>query len=54
MKVFHRETELRTAGGLAVRDITEEVNDAVRDGIRLGPPCPAGSADLSGVPKATE
>jgi len=31
-----------------------KVNEAVRDGIRLGPLRPAGSADLSGVPKATE
>ena len=31
MKVFQRETELRTAGGLAVRDITDEVIEAVRE-----------------------
>jgi hypothetical protein len=31
-----------------------KVNAAVRDGIRLGPLRPAGSADLYGVPKATE
>ena len=31
-----------------------KVNEAVRDDIRLGPLRPAGSADLSGVPKATE
>jgi secondary thiamine-phosphate synthase enzyme len=31
VKVYQRETELRTAGGLSVRDITEEVNEAVRD-----------------------
>ena len=29
--MFQRETELRTAGGLAVRDITDEVNEAVRE-----------------------
>jgi hypothetical protein len=31
-----------------------KVNAAVRDGLRLGPLRPAGSADLYGVPKATE
>ncbi len=31
-----------------------KVNEAVRDGLRLGPLRPAGSADLYGVPKATE
>ena len=31
-----------------------EVNEAVREGLRLGPLRPAGSADLYGVPKATE
>ena len=31
-----------------------KVNQAVRDGIRLGPLRPAGSEDLYGVPKATE
>jgi hypothetical protein len=31
-----------------------KVNEAVRDGLRLGPPRPAESADLYGVPKATE
>jgi secondary thiamine-phosphate synthase enzyme len=31
VKVFQRETELRTAGGLSVRDITDEVNEAVRE-----------------------
>ena len=31
VKVYQRETELRTAGGLSVRDITDEVNEAVRD-----------------------
>jgi len=31
VKVYQRETELRTAGGLSVRDITEEVNEAVRE-----------------------
>ena len=40
MKVFQRETELRTAGGLSVRDITEEVNEAVREsGITTGIAC---------------
>jgi hypothetical protein len=32
----------------------EKVNEAVRDGLALGPLRPAGSADLYGVPKATE
>ena len=31
MKVFQRETRLRTAGWLAVRDITEEVTEAVKE-----------------------
>ena len=31
MKVFQHEKQLRTTGGLAVRDITEEVVDAVRE-----------------------
>jgi hypothetical protein len=31
-----------------------KVNEAVRDGLSLGPLRPAGSADLHGVPKATE
>src|SRR6266436_4124692 len=31
-----------------------KVNEAVRDGLRLGPLRPGGSADLYGVPKATE
>jgi hypothetical protein len=31
-----------------------KVNAAVRDGLRLGPLRPAGSADLYGVPKATK
>jgi thiamine phosphate synthase YjbQ (UPF0047 family) len=31
VKVFQRETRLRTAGGLTVRDITEEVQEAVRE-----------------------
>jgi len=40
VKVFQRETELRTAGGLAVRDITEEVIEAVREsGISEGIAC---------------
>ena len=32
----------------------EKVNAAVRDGLRLGPVFPAGSADLHGIPRATE
>ena len=40
MKVFHRQTELRTAGGLTVRDMTAEVNEAVREsGITTGIAC---------------
>ena len=40
MKVFQHERQLRTAGGLAVTDITDEVNDAVREsGIRDGIAC---------------
>lgn len=40
MKVFQRETHLRTAGGLSVRDITEEVVDAViESGVRDGIAC---------------
>jgi hypothetical protein len=31
-----------------------KVNEAVPEGLRLGPLRPAGSADLYGVPKATE
>ena len=31
MKVFQRQTEVRTSGGLSVRDITDEVADAVRE-----------------------
>jgi secondary thiamine-phosphate synthase enzyme len=31
VKVYQRETELRTAGGLSVRDITDEVNEAVQE-----------------------
>jgi hypothetical protein len=31
-----------------------KVNEAVREGLRLGPLRPASSADLYGVPKATE
>ena len=31
-----------------------KVNEAARDGLRLGPLRPAGSAGLYGVPKATE
>jgi secondary thiamine-phosphate synthase enzyme len=40
VKVFQRETELRTAGGLSFRDITDEVNEAVREsGITTGIAC---------------
>ena len=40
MKVFQQETQLRTAGGLTVTDITEEVQGAVREsGINEGIAC---------------
>ena len=40
MKVFQHETRLRTAGGLSVRDITDEVNEAVRtSGVNDGIAC---------------
>jgi secondary thiamine-phosphate synthase enzyme len=40
VRVYQRETELRTAGGLAVRDITDEVNEAVEaSGITEGIAC---------------
>ncbi len=40
MKVFQRETNLRTAGGLTVTDITDEVNEAVREsGVSDGIAC---------------
>src|SRR5690349_15421111 len=40
MKTFHRETTLRTAGGLSVTDITEQVQEAVREsGVRDGVCC---------------
>ena len=40
MKVFQRETQLRTSGGLSVRDITDDVNEAVRSsGITEGIAC---------------
>ena len=40
MKVFQLERTLRTGGGLSVRDITGEVNEAVREsGIRDGIVC---------------
>ena len=40
MKTFHRETSLRTAGGLTVSDITEEVQEAVSEsGVRDGVCC---------------
>ena len=40
MKTFHRETSLRTAGGLSVTDITEQVQEAVLEsGVRDGVCC---------------
>jgi secondary thiamine-phosphate synthase enzyme len=40
VKVFQHDTHFRTAGGLHVRDITDEVNEAVREsGIRDGICC---------------
>jgi secondary thiamine-phosphate synthase enzyme len=40
MKSFQRETQLRTAGGLSVEDITEEVQELVREsGIQNGICC---------------
>jgi len=40
VKVFQRETQLRTVGGLTVTDITEDVQAAVREsGIREGIAC---------------
>jgi secondary thiamine-phosphate synthase enzyme len=40
VKVFQRETNLRTAGGLTVTDITAEVTEAVQEsGIRDGIAC---------------
>ena len=40
MKVFQHERHLRTTGGLHVRDITDEVNQAVREsGISQGIAC---------------
>ena len=40
LKSFHRETPLRTAGGLTVTDITEEVQEGVREsGVRNGVCC---------------
>ncbi len=40
MKVFQHERSLRTAGGLTVTDITDEVNEAVREsGISDGIAC---------------
>jgi secondary thiamine-phosphate synthase enzyme len=39
-RTYHQETRLRTAGGLSVRDITEEVLEAVRQsGVRNGICC---------------
>ena len=40
MKTFHRETHFRTAGGLSVTDITDQVQEAVREsGVRDGVCC---------------
>jgi secondary thiamine-phosphate synthase enzyme len=40
VKTFQRETEIRTAGGLTVTDITAEVQEAVREsGVRDGVCC---------------
>lgn len=40
LKTFHRETQFRTAGGLSVSDITELVQEAVREsGVRDGVCC---------------
>ena len=40
LKTFHREEQLRTAGGLTVTDITEHVQEAVREsGVRDGVCC---------------
>ena len=40
MKVFQRESQLRTNGGMAVRDITDDVAEAVREsGVREGIVC---------------
>jgi len=40
MKTYHRETTLRTAGGLSVTDITEQVQEAVREsGVKDGVCC---------------
>jgi secondary thiamine-phosphate synthase enzyme len=40
VKVFQREAQIRTSGGLTVRDITDEVNQAVREsGITQGIAC---------------
>ena len=40
MKVFQREQQLRTAGGLSIRDITEDVREAVREsGVQEGIAC---------------
>lgn len=40
MKVFQRESQFRTTGGLSVRDITDEVNEVVREsGISQGIAC---------------
>jgi secondary thiamine-phosphate synthase enzyme len=40
LKSFHRESQLRTAGGLTVTDITDHVQEAVREsGVRNGVCC---------------
>ena len=37
MKVFQRESQFRTAGGLQVQDITDEVNEAFKAAAAAGP-----------------
>ena len=40
VKAYQQETQLRTAGGLSIKDITDEVNEVVREsGIRGGIAC---------------
>jgi thiamine phosphate synthase YjbQ (UPF0047 family) len=40
VKVFQRETQLRTSGGLTVTDITDEVQTAVQEsGVQEGIAC---------------
>ena len=55
MKVFQHEKQLRTAGGLTVTDITEEVVDAVRaSGVVDGIPEPERAAFAPDVPALVE